>query len=102
MAISERDLKVLWGRAAGRCSICKIRVTEDKQAVSDAFPFGEHAHIIAENLNGPRGDVNLPDAVRNSYLNLILLCPNCHTKIDKAPEDYPVENLHHLKSIHES
>ncbi len=102
MAISERDLKDLWGRAAGRCSICKISVTEDKQSVTDAFPFGEIAHIVAESPSGPRGDDSLPDSLRNSYFNLILLCPNCHTKIDKAPEDFPVEKLLRFKGEHES
>jgi hypothetical protein len=101
MAISERDLKVLWGRAAGRCSICKIQVTADKQTVTDAFPFGESAHIIAEKIGGPRGDAELPESLRNSYLNLILLCPTCHTKIDKAQEDFPVKKLLRIKSEHE-
>jgi hypothetical protein len=101
MAILDRDLKLLWGRAAGRCSICKTRVTEDKQTVADAFPFGENAHIVSEKPNGPRGDEPILDSLRNSYLNLILLCPTCHTKIDKAPEDYSVKNLQQLKADHE-
>jgi HNH endonuclease len=102
MAISERDLKVLWGRAAGRCSICKIQVIADKQTVSETYPIGEGAHIIAEKIGGPRGDAELPESLRNSYLNLILLCPNCHTKIDKAPEDFPAERLYQFKNNHES
>jgi hypothetical protein len=102
MSISERDVKVLWGRAAGRCTICKIPVTADKQTVTDAYPFGEAAHIVAEKAGGPRGDDGLPDYARNNYLNLMLLCPNCHTKIDKAPEDFSVKRLLQLKSEHES
>lgn len=102
MGISERDIKLLWGRAAGRCSICRVRVTEDKQTVTDAFPFGENAHIVAEKPKGPRGDGDLIESLRDSYLNLILLCPTCHRKVDKAPEDYPVERLHEIKRAHES
>lgn len=102
MAISERDMKVLWGRAAGRCSMCRVVVTADKESVKDAFPFGEAAHIIAESPNGPRGSAAYPDSLRNSYFNLILLCPNCHTKIDKAPEDFSVATLHQFKQSHES
>jgi len=86
-------LKLLWGRAAGRCSICKIIVTADKESVTDAYPFGENAHIVAEKPGGPRGDDGLSESLRNNYLNLILLCPTCHTKIDKAPEDFPPERL---------
>jgi HNH endonuclease len=102
MAISEPDLKLLWGRAAGRCSICKVRVTEDKQSITEAFPFGENAHIISAKPNGPRGKDTIVESLRNNYFNLILLCPNCHTKIDKSPEDYPVEKLHQIKRVHES
>jgi len=102
MAISERDLKLLWGRAAGRCSICKIPVTAEKENVSDPFLIGEGAHIVAEKSDGPRGNDGLPEILRNNYLNLILLCPNCHTKIDKAPEDFPVEKLRKIKDEHES
>src|SRR5947207_3154594 len=101
MAVSERNLKVLWGRAAGCCSICKIQITVGKESVTDAYPFGENAHIVAESPDGPRGDASFPDTLLNHYLNLILLCPNCHTKVDQAPEDYPVEKLHQLKRDHE-
>lgn len=51
--------------------------------------FAEMAHIFAASDDGPRSNVNLTDAQRGSYDNLILLCANCHTTIDKAPEDYP-------------
>lgn len=102
MAISERDIKLLWGRAAGRCSICRIAVTADKQSVTDAYPFGENAHIVAEKNEGPRGSAEMSPSLRNSYFNLILLCPNCHTKIDKSPEDYPPDKLHQIKRDHES
>jgi len=68
----------------------------------DAFPFGECAHIVAERKDGPRGNNTLPESERNRYWNLILVCPNCHTRIDKAPEDYPVEKLGRIKHAHES
>ena len=101
MSIGLPDTKLLWGRAGGLCSICKIRLSEDKKASNDAFPFGEQAHIIAEEENGPRGKSPLTLDQRNSYPNLILLCPTHHTIIDKAPDEYPVEILHELKSQHE-
>jgi hypothetical protein len=31
----------------------------------------------------------LSEEDRGAYANLILLCANCHTKIDKAPSEYP-------------
>lgn len=51
--------------------------------------FAEMAHIFAASDDGPRGTAELTEAERGSYDNLILLCANCHTIIDKAPDDYP-------------
>ncbi|WP_052005232.1 HNH endonuclease [Leptospira sp. B5-022] len=99
MTISEKDSKILWGRAAGHCSNpdCFIELTQ-KLNDGDAFNLGEMAHIIARNSDGPRGN-DLPED--NSYANLILLCPTCHTRVDKAPLEYPVSLLHKWKLDHE-
>ena len=51
-----------------------------------------------------RGDsllIEIQKEARNSYHNLILLCPNHHTEIDKAANNRPVEKLHIIKSKHE-
>ena len=99
MAIAEKDIKLLWGMAAGYCSNpdCRVRVA----IVSDqgeSYLTGEMAHIIARQAKGPRGD-----AVGgvDTYENLVLLCPTCHTKADKAPNDFPVELLLDWKAQHE-
>lgn len=101
--MKERDVKLLWGRAGARCSFgdCRRKLTEDPTAATDALPLGEHAHIVAESLDGPRGRSVLDDAARAGYTNRILLCPTHHTLIDKAPNDYPVESLHIIKREHE-
>ena len=103
MALSEKDVKLLWGRSASRCSFadCRIKLTQDKASSSDAFPLGEQAHIVAEEHDGSRGQSCLTDKERNSYFNHILLCPNHHTIIDKNPDDYPIEKLHMIKEEHE-
>jgi hypothetical protein len=101
MSIGLQDTKLLWGRAGGICTVCKIKVSEEKKTSNEAFPFGEQAHIVAEEEDGPRGKSCLTLQQRNSYPNLILLCPTCHTKVDKAPDEYPVELLHQFKSEHE-
>lgn len=46
-----------------------------------------------------RYDATLPDDFVNSAANLILLCPNCHTQIDKKENenDYSPENLYEYK-----
>jgi hypothetical protein len=66
-----------------------------------ASPLGEQAHIVAESDDGPRGKsiINLEE--RNSYANMILLCPTDHKMIDKNTLDWPVEKLHIVKANHE-
>jgi hypothetical protein len=103
MSMLEKDIKLLWGRAAERCSFpeCRMKLTQDKKLSSDGFPLGEQAHIIGESKSAPRGESNLSDDEKNSYFNRILLCPNHHTIIDKNPEDYSIEKLHLIKDQHE-
>jgi hypothetical protein len=104
MSISQKDIKLLWGRAASRCAFanCKTLLTQDSQATSIGFPIGEQAHIVAKEVDGPRGHSCLSPDSRDSYDNLILLCPTHHTIIDKNPEDFSVNKLHDLKRDHES
>jgi hypothetical protein len=49
----------------------------------------EMAHIIAASDDGPRADAKVSAVDKGSYDNLILLCANCHTTIDKAAKDFP-------------
>jgi hypothetical protein len=61
------------------------------------------AHICGEKSEASRYDASQSDKQRNDYANLILLCPNHHTLIDK-PENlkrYSVEVLRKMKSEHE-
>lgn len=101
MAIKQTDIKLLWGRSGNRCAICQIELAFDEQHSSNSFPLGEQAHIVAKEPDGPRGVSLLSPEQRDSYPNLILLCPTDHTKIDKAPNDYPVERLYFIKAEHE-
>lgn len=101
MAISQKDIKLLWGRSGNRCAICKTLLTQDKNAVSAAYTLGEQAHIVGEKETAARGKSPLTTEERNTYHNLILLCPTHHTEIDSNEEDWPVEKLHQVKSEHE-
>jgi hypothetical protein len=99
--VNQKDIKLLWGRSANRCSICRIELSQDKKSVHASLTLGEQAHIVGEKDDAARGKSILSDEQRNSYHNIILLCPNHHTEIDKNEEDWPVERLHLLKSQHE-
>lgn len=100
MAIAERDIKQLWGMAGGYCSnpACRTRVAIVSDA-GESYLTGEMAHIVARQANGPRGDGHGGD---NTYENLVLLCPTCHTMADKAPDDFPVELLLDWKAQQEA
>jgi hypothetical protein len=99
VAISDVDSKLLWGRAAGICSNpqCKKDLTVIL-AQRGSYNIGEMAHIIARSVDGPRGQKQ-PGV--DTYENLILLCPTCHTLVDKGPSQYPGGLLHRWKSEHE-
>lgn len=92
-----KDIKILWGRSGNRCAICKIELTPDGEEET----IGEIAHIISQSSDGPRGKEKLPLEKRDDYSNLILLCPNHHSEIDKTPESWPTTRLQQLKSEHE-
>ena len=99
LAINIVDVKILWGRAGGRCS--KPDCGEDLTTLVErgSYVVGEMAHVIGSKPNAARGT---PEGGSDTYDNLILLCPNHHTHIDKAPEGtYPVEMLHEWKKAHE-
>jgi hypothetical protein len=92
-----KDIKILWGRSGNRCAICKIELTPDGEIET----IGEIAHIISQSSDGPRGKESLPVNNRNDYSNLILLCPNHHSEIDKTPESWPTTRLQKIKGEHE-
>lgn len=92
-SITALAIKKLYGRSAGKCNICKVKLFEEHVHI------GEMAHVIAKKPNGPRGDVSQSND--NSYENLILLCSNDHTRVDNDPIRYTVDYLHTIKREHE-
>ena len=63
---------------------------------------GRIAHIRARSPGGPRFDANQTQEERNSFENLILLCPIHHDVIDADTEAYTVERLFNIKKEHEN
>lgn len=92
-----KDVKLLWGKAGGRCSFPECR----KELSEKTIVLGEQGHIIAKNEDGPRGKGSLHRDVRDKYENMILLCTEHHTLIDKDPGQYSVDSLIEMKKDHE-
>jgi hypothetical protein len=61
----------------------------------------ELAHIIGQKEDGPRGDHPLPLDQRDEYQNILVLCPYCHSIIDKNPRLFPDDLLLSWKARHE-
>lgn len=62
--------------------------------------IAEMAHIVAANDGGARANSRLATAARGAFDNLILLCPDCHSEIDKGEADYPSELIQSWKREH--
>ncbi len=100
--ISEKDIKKLWGLASGLCSApgCQ-RDCLPFLDLKDPTVIGEMAHVIPRSKDWTRGDGE--SAGDDTYENLILLCPTCHTTVDKAPAHaYPRDVLLKWKVDHEA
>lgn len=104
MTITARAAKMLWGRAAARCSMpdCKLTLVLDETEADDPALIGEMAHMVAESEDGPRGQSPLKTDERDHYSNLILLCRNHHREIDAQPDTWSVPRLREIKAHHET
>ena len=106
MPILPKDAKILWAHAAGRCSFehCHIKLTADTGRAGSSYTLGEMAHIKGDKRGSNRYDPEQSQKDRDSYPNLILLCPTHQTLIDKPENEttYPVELLHSFKATHEA
>lgn len=100
MTISLKTHKMLWGRAANRCAICRMELVMDATETDDESVVGEACHIVAEKVEGPRGQSPLTQEQRDKYRNLILLCNVHHKQIDDQVATYTIEKLHKIKETH--
>lgn len=85
---SETKLR-LFSEAAGHCQrpeclrpLFPVEMGGDKH-------IAEMAHVIPHGAAGPRHDERPGGAFKaDAFENLILLCPTCHTLVDKDPDGY--------------
>lgn len=96
--ISKLAQEYLWSESGGHCQNPACR--RDLHAISKRVSVSELAHIIPASPSGPRGavDQHLDDDQRAASSNILLLCPTCHTAIDKDPTEYPAERLRAWKN----
>ena len=103
--METKDVKLLWGKAAHRCSMpfCRRPLSPESPEGDENIILGEMAHIVGEKktCKSPRGLSKLPLEDRNRYSNMILLCATHHTLIDKDVKSWSVAKLHKTKREHE-
>lgn len=85
VAIPKGIARKLWVKSGGRCEYetCNIPLWEDSLTKKD-MNKAYISHIVAASENGPRGDKELSKKLELDFNNLILLCDECHNRIDKA------------------
>jgi hypothetical protein len=103
-SISIATQNFLWGRAAGRCEFAGCNKPLWKSSVtSEHVNIGQKAHIYSFSEEGPRGNDGLSPEDLNLIDNLILVCHECHRKIDASVDGgrYPAALLQEMKREHE-
>lgn len=101
---SDRTLKVLWGRSAGRCAVpeCRSELFVDDSEYDPLVIIGDIAHVEAASDTGPRANQVKGIGSRDVYDNLILLCKNCHARIDGQKRKFTIDAIWKLKAEHEA
>jgi 5-methylcytosine-specific restriction endonuclease McrA len=100
----QQTQKLLWGRSAGRCAMsdCRIELFVTTDGYDPVCIIGEMGHVTASSNAGPRANAELDVRSRDTYTNLILLCRNCHRKVDTFPNIYTEHRLFEIKANHEA
>jgi hypothetical protein len=103
MGISLKTHKLLWGKSGSKCAFeeCRHDLIADETETDDESIIGDEAHIVARNVDGPRGISSLTPEERDKYDNLILLCRKHHKIADDQSIFYTVEKLRDIKASHE-
>jgi len=102
LTVSEQVKRRLWSSSGGFCQNPSCRAELFRfVGPGKATSLEQFAHVIAQKPSGPRGDESLPVSQRDEFDNLIMLCPTCHTIVDKNQVEFTVQLLLQWKAEHE-
>jgi hypothetical protein len=102
--ISDSTQCRLWGRAAGRCEFAGCNRPVWKSSITqEQVNVAQKAHIHSFSALGPRGNQGIGSDELNDIGNLMLVCHECHQKLDKEPNGgrYTATLLRRMKDEHE-
>jgi hypothetical protein len=94
----------LWTNAGGRCQYngCNKKLNIDELTSKD-LNKSYIAHIYAFAEGGPRFDSVLSPKLEKDFSNLMLMCDECHRRIDKEDiNGHPADLLIKMKKDHEN
>lgn len=105
-SIKDSVRNALWGRTAGRCTVCNRRVLNDDRTFWHSIAAAEMAHIIGATATpgSPRGQEQAAGTTDlESEENLLLCCHDCHRMIDHTDHVgyFTPSKLRALKAAHE-
>lgn len=101
--ISPKTQNILWALSGGRCQYegCNKILHRDlltKRTSNKSYI----AHIVAYEPTGPRGDIERSELLAKDIQNLMLLCDECHRRIDREDvEGHSESRLLEMKRKHE-
>lgn len=99
MGITEQTRKILWAKSGNKCALCKQDVVLKIGGTNaNHVVIGEECHIVSPKEGGPR---HREMENYDTYDNLIILCANHHSLIDKSIDKYSEKYLKELKKKHE-
>ena len=81
---------------------CPRDLTVDSPSGGEPVSTGEAAHIRGEKPGSARYDPTMTPEERDSYHNLIYLCADHATQIDRQERDFSVQHLLAMKADHEA
>lgn len=90
----------LFAASAGYCQNPKCSNELFIDAAGKSIHIAEMAHVFAANDRGPRANPALTEEERGAFENLVMLCANCHTMVDKAPDAFPDQMMLGWKREH--
>lgn len=90
----------LFAASAGYCQNPECTNELFVDAAGKSIHIAEMAHVFAAIDGGPRTNPELSQKERGAFENLIMLCANCHTMVDKAPAAFPNKMILNWKREH--
>ena len=101
--ITTKNQNLLWAISGGRCEYegCN-RILHTDILTKKRYNSAYIAHIVADQPDGPRGDIVRSKPLCDNISNLMLLCHEHHNLIDKVDvKGHPESRLLVMKQQHE-